>query len=152
MEFIYNSYYNKENDMTIKVLSDFIGKQIKLIEVFKAGENGIYQDNIHFHFRNGEIYVMSHDQDCCEVVYLADVVGDWEDLYDNDLLIAEEVTKNCHDDPEVICDESATWTFYKFATRKGYVDLKWVGESNGYYSESVDIDKIQNETENLNYL
>lgn len=86
-------------------------------------------------------YVFFHSQDCCEYVRIEDIVGDLSDLEGVPLLKAEE-TNNLFDllksvDKEL--SESGTWTFYKFATIKGYVDVRWLGESNGYYSESVDL-------------
>jgi len=84
-----------------------------------------------------ERYVFMHDQDCCESVDINDVVGDLEDLVGEPLLMAEEVSGAT--EPDVEHSESYTYTFYKFATRRGYVDVRWLGESNGYYSESVDL-------------
>ena len=55
------------------------------------------------------------------------------------LLVADEVSGETPVGFEDEYHESVTWTFYKFATRKGYVDVRWLGESNGYYSESVDL-------------
>ena len=84
-----------------------------------------------------ERYVFTHDQDCCESVDINDVVGDLSDLEGVPLLVAEEVSGAT--EPEAEHYESYTYTFYKFATRRGYVDVRWLGESNGYYSEGVDL-------------
>ena len=86
-----------------------------------------------------ERFVFFHYQDCCESVDINDIVGDLEDLVGEPLLVAEEVSGETPVDFEEEDHESVTWTFYKFATRKGYVDVRWLGESNGYYSESVSL-------------
>ena len=94
---------------------------------------------LNFTCSDGKVYSFYHDQDCCENVYIESVVGDLKDLIGAPLLVASEETSG-ENPPKVIMefqDSSFTWTFYKFATRKGYVDVRWYGESNGYYSESV---------------
>ena len=87
-----------------------------------------------------EKFTFYHEQDCCESVYIEDIVGELSDLEGEPLLIAEEVSGEIPEAKEDEYIESRTWTFYKFATRKGYVDVRWLGESNGYYSESVDLE------------
>ena len=109
---------------------------VLLGKVLKSVVN--HGDELVFETVDGERYRMYHEQDCCESVTLEDVIGDLEDLVGSEILIAEEVDGETPVDHKFEYEpDSYTWTFYKFATRKGYVDLRWFGQSNGYYSESV---------------
>ena len=101
-----------------------------------TGDVGGYE--MLFETANGERFMFAHQQDCCESVGINDIVGDLQDLCGEPLLVAEEV-RGATPEPDEEHYESYTNTFYKFATRKGYVDVRWLGESNGYYSEGVDL-------------
>ena len=100
----------------------------------------VYQDiEVHFYTECGKHYKMHHVQDCCENVYLNDIIGDLCDLIGSKIIMSEETVNDpSYDD----YGESSTWTFYKFATVHGYVTLRWIGTSNGHYSESVYFDEV----------
>jgi len=96
-------------------------------------------DVIAFENSDHEKFVLHHLQDCCESVLVEDIEGDIQSLIGHPLTLAEEITST--ENPPGVVKEwqySYTWTFYKLATIKGYVTIRWYGESNGYYSESVD--------------
>lgn len=113
---------------------------LKNIEV-----RGTYQ--IIFTCQSGNVFKMHHEQDCCESVYIEDICGDPKDLIGAVVLNAEQVTSSEHPEgvPKPDYDESFTWTFYKLDTTKGGITIRWYGESNGYYSESVDFIQIEKE-------
>jgi len=107
--------------------------------VFVRVEGSVGSGEMLFVDQNGERFLFSHFQDCCERVDINDIVGDLEDLVGEPLLVAEEVEGSVPADFDDEYVESYTFTFYKFATRRGYVDVRWLGESNGYYSERVNL-------------
>ena len=80
-----------------------------------------------------EMFLFFHENECSESVTINDISGDLSDLIDHPLLKAS-VDKNNDPIPPTYHDEgSHLWTFYNFATEKGYVTIKWFGASNGYY-------------------
>ena len=85
--------------------------------------------------------IFQHHQSCCESVYIEDICGDLEDLVGAPLVEAEEVS-NYEAGPLNEYEESYTWTFYRFRTRKGSVTVRWYGSSNGYYSEDVSVEVV----------
>lgn len=88
-----------------------------------------------------EAWALVHSQDCCEFVRIEDIWGDLSDLVGAPLVLAEEVSN--YGGPALDDRESYTWTFYRFATANGDVSVRFLGESNGYYSESVGFESVQ---------
>ena len=132
--------------------SDLLGKTLISIQ-------NVDNEELIFTTTEGEKFKLYHSQDCCESVSIDDICGDLEDLIGNPIIVAEEIDNESFinefeskftevseygykkDKEGNYYPESCTWTFYKLATIKGYVDIRWFGESNGYYSESVDFQK-----------
>jgi len=96
----------------------------------------IYGDVLVFKTSDGDEYMQTHDQDCCEHVRIEDICGELSDLIGQPILLAEEVASK--DEDAENRETLARWTFYKLATNRGAVTIRWYGESNGYYSVDVD--------------
>lgn len=115
-------------------IKDLKGKEIKSIEGLEEGS-----DQVEIVTTDGYLYIMYHEQDCCEIVWIEDVYGEVNGLIGSPVVEAEERTNRDKYDAY----GSHTWTFYTLATSKGWLDMRWLGESNGYYSEGVDIVRIK---------
>jgi hypothetical protein len=118
-------------------IESLLGKTLTAIGVEKTND-----DYILFYTSDGKVYKMYHSQDCCESVSIEDIEGDIQDLIGSPITQAEESTSDTYNGSVQPEYDSETWTFYKLATVKGYVTIRWYGTSNGYYSESVDFEDI----------
>ena len=110
--------------------SDLVGQ--KILKVKRKGD-----ESITFH-TDRAVYLMYHDQDCCEDVTIKEVDNDLQKMIGARVISAELTTNEGQNGWE-----SFTWSFYKIATDRGdYFTISWLGESNGYYNEEVDFKKV----------
>lgn len=117
-------------------ISMFLGKTL-------IGVEGQAQDaEVTFVFEDGTRAKMYHEQDCCESVYLAEIIGDPDDLLYEPLVLAEDVSNEAQYDGGDTAYGTCTWTFYRLGTRNATVTFRWYGSSNGYYSERVDLTSL----------
>ena len=122
--FVLIPYTPKEYAASVN-LKELEGKTITAVVYDETDESLLIHLNTH-------VLEMIHHQDCCETVYLTDVVGSFEDLIGYPLLEVAESIVNAESD-----GISSTASYYNFRTVKASVQLRWLGESNGYYSETV---------------
>ncbi len=110
-----------------------VNKEISKIE--------IEYDRINFILKDGSSLIAYHGQDCCEDVHIEKITGDLLNIIKNTITsISNEAG---FDTPKNVKipewpPESITWTSLKIRSEVGEVEFLWRGESNGYYSESVD--------------
>lgn len=110
-------------------------------------------DNVAILFDDDGPALVLRDNEDYSTVNLYDVTGDPGDLIGYPLVVSDE------SDEEPTAEEKAheagldsfTWTFYRFANHGGSMTLRWLGTSNGYYAEYVDIDTISPEQFNKDY-
>jgi hypothetical protein len=99
----------------------------------KRNDKHLHEDEIHFTLENGDRYALAHSQDCCESVVIESIEGDLKDLVGSPIVMADESSKE---------DAYSKWTFYRLATIKGYVDIRFLGETDSCYSIDVDFVKL----------
>lgn len=116
---------HKPEDMVGLTFSSVTGKVGDEVLEFKADD--------------GTFFRFYYEHDCCASCDIEDIAGDLQDLVGSPITLAEEVTNAEEPAFTEYTPESYTWTFYKFATIKGYVTVRYLGTSNGYYSESVSL-------------
>jgi hypothetical protein len=89
-----------------------------------------------------ESFELYHMQDCCEHVRIVETIGNPSRIIDAEVIAASEEVYRQESPPWLPKEkydpyDSYTYSVYTICTTKGSVRITWLGESNGYYSESV---------------
>jgi hypothetical protein len=114
--------------------SDLVGEVLEAVDI-DGGENQILLTT-----RSGRKFLVYHEQDCCETVQIVGQDGNFDNLIGKPLIEARDFAV---DTGETESDyDSQTTTTLVFRVDDQTVISRWIGDSNGYYSESVDIAEL----------
>ena len=110
-----------------------IGEHLISVEGLKVGSTEVI-----FKTASGRTFKMYHEQDCCESVNVTRHSTPY--TYGEGLAVKEATEKI---EQNIPASESATRTTFCIngGSYSGFF-IEWVGESNGYYSESVSFVEI----------
>lgn len=116
-------------------LNSLVGEVLTYIDTDGKGE-------IMLTTESGRKIRIYHEQDCCESVRIEDTEGNWHNLIGKVIVeVNYDIDPSGAPMPEY--PDSWTRTNLTFKVNDATVISKWIGESNGYYSESVDIEEIK---------
>lgn len=93
---------------------------------------------LYFDLDDGKTILLTGGDKWNPDIWIEDICGDLQDLVGEPLRMAEERSDDNHaDEPMDGGLAWQTWTFYRLATIKGYVTIRWLGVSpeNGAYGE-----------------
>lgn len=128
----WNSRWFDKEQVAKNDIEALVGEHLSSVSGLDEGS-----DEVVFVCESGFAIKLYHEQDCCEHVVLNDFDCDVDDFSGAKVLSFEEVEgESIVDDDDM---DSQTWTFYKLETDRGGLSMRWLGSSNGYYSESVDV-------------
>jgi hypothetical protein len=95
---------------------------------------------------DGRQFSFYHVRDCCETVELIDYEAFKDKLIGGKIIEAEILNDSSKElmakESYDFQNDSHTWSFYIINTDRGSIWMRWLGESNGYYSEEVDFAEI----------
>ena len=116
--------------------SDLVGEVLDSVDIDK-GENQILLTT-----RSGRRFMVYHEQDCCEKVQIVDQDGNFDNLIGKPIIEARDFAVDTGESESDY--DSQTTTTLVFRVDDQTVISRWIGDSNGYYSESVDIAELIN--------
>ena len=121
-------------------IQELAGKKIVAIDIVDDPKK---DHEIRIEIEGGRVFRFYHNQDCCESVRIAapkDSDGSLLSLIGKEI---REVTQEEDRDDGTDTDyDSWTKTTITFRTDSETVISRWIGESNGFYSEDVDLEEV----------